>query len=337
MNAIEKRIVSSYNRFAAAIDKQLQGYMRRSNIPAFSAMLKKLTLKTFFYNHDVIKKAVGTKIVLIDNLVYDLLVESLAKSIYSAVNSTDKVDGTKVGWWTNSSIVDMVRRNSAFCPGGEDDEMYFVSYGFEAMNADTIESIEAGKAEGITLMKFLDFDESKFNGVVLAIIRNVMATVESVRTTYWPTVYQLEEGETLDDHLINIFLRSMESVKESADDDTSVETAFMESVTLFGSTVLADGGVDLENVRTVLEKTTIRYVREKIKKTKTQIEALTMYYSFKDDNDEDIMISVTFPTDTIVTVFNSQEDKIPKTMRGDLGRRLKAYVNDFCNFMFLAS
>ena len=141
----------------------------------------------------------------------------------------------------------------------------------------------------------------------------------------------------MDDHLINIFLRSMESVKESADDDTSVETAFMESVTLFGSTVLADGGVDLENVRTVLEKTTIRYVREKIKKTKTQIEALTMYYSFKDDNDEDIMISVTFPTDTIVTVFNSQEDKIPKTMRGDLGRRLKAYVNDFCNFMFLAS
>ena len=121
MTNYEKRIISSYNRFIANIDKQLQGYMRRSNIPAFSNMLKKLTVTTFFYNHDVIKKAVGTKIVLIDNLVYDLLVEALAKSIYSNVNTTDRIDSTKVGWWTNSSIVDIIRRNSAFCPGGDDD------------------------------------------------------------------------------------------------------------------------------------------------------------------------------------------------------------------------
>ena len=186
-------------------------------------------------------------------------------------------------------------------------------------------------------MKFLDFSENKFNGVILALIKNVMSTIESVRTTYWPTVYQLGPDESLDDHLVNIFLQSLESVKEGVTEDTSIETAFMESVTLFGSTVLADGGVDLDNVKNVLEKTTIRYVREKIKKSKTQIDALTMYYTFKDEDDEDIMISVTFPDDMIITVFYSQEEKIPKTMKGELGRRLKSYVNDFCNFMFLAS
>lgn len=337
MNTIEKRIVSSYNRFAATIDKQLQGYMRRSNIPAFSYMLKKLTMKTYFYNHNVIKKTIGSKIVLIDNLVYDLLVESLAKSIYSAVNTTDRVDVTKVGWWTNSTIVDMVRRNSAFCPGGTDDEMYFVSYGFEAMSKETIKGIEEGNTDGFVLMKFSDFSEPQFNSVILAIIRNVMDTIASVRTTYWPTVYQLNAGESLDDHLVNLFMTALDSVKEGVSDDTSVETAFMEAVTLFGSTVLADGGVDLENIKHVLERTEIHYVHEKIRKAKSIIDVLTMYYTFNERAEDEVLIYVSFPVDTIITIFSSSDGKIPKTMRGELGRKLKAYVNDFCNYTFLAS
>lgn len=335
MTNYEKRIISSYNRFIANVDKQLQGYMRRSNIPAFSNMLKKLTTTTFFYNHDVIKKAVGSKIVLIDNLVYDLLVEALAKSIYSVVNTTDRVDNTKVGWWTNSSIVDIIRRNSAFCPGGDDDAMYFVSYGFEAMSAETIDGINSDENTRIALMKFEDFSEAKFNTVVMAIINSTLNTIKSVRNTYWPTVYLLDYGESLDEHLVDLFLNALDSVKADASKDANLEIVFMEAVTLFGSSVLADGGVDLENVKDVLEKTTIRYANDKIKKTKTIIDALTMYYT--QTGNAETYISVTFSHSTIATVFNAARGEIPKTVRAELGRRLKSYIIDFCNYVFLIS
>lgn len=346
MTNIAKRIVSSYNKFTAPITKEVQNYLRRSNIPAFSIMLKKLDLGMYFYNHDVIAKALGDNVVLLNNLVFDCLVDAISKSIYDAVNNTTNVtDGTKVGWWTMSSITDVVRMNASFAMGGDDEAMYFVSYAFEAMTQETIDQLTTGDNPKVVMMKFSDFQEDRFNEVVNKVIENSISVLEYTQAQIWPEAFKCGPNEELRDHLVDGFITTLEDVRNACakmdDDDQVIEgmspamSAFTRAVSLFVSTTLANGGVGLDTVVDSMSKSNISYSDTVISKGKKKEPGIILIYSLKDN--PEINVSAEFPTKLIENAVNNDIKDFTKTYRAELGTKLRGIITDYCHYVFLTS
>ena len=334
-----KKIISSFNQFSAPINKQMQTYLRRSNIPAFSMMLKKLTLDTFFYNHEIIEKALGAYTVHINNLVYDCLVESVAKSIYASINPANETPGPRVGWWTMASITDLIRRNSSFCLAGEKEEMIFVTYGFAQVDQETLDKILNGEVDNVIAMKFADFSQDKFNAIINQIITNVVAVINGMEQSYWPTVYKIAEDETVDEKLIGLFYNSIGQVvgNETEDDDVKTNAEyFLSAMTLFCSSVLVNGGIALEVIQDVLAKTSVNYDDSTtIKKGKLTVPATSLIYSFNSNPEINVMLE--FTNDLIDTACQNKPGELTKTFRNELGRKLRHAVSDFCSYVFIAT
>ena len=341
-----RKIISSYNTFANPINKKIQTYLRRSNVPAFSMMMKKLTMETFFYNHDLLEKAVGKNMVLLNNLVYDCLVDALVDSIYNAVNNTtDTINPSLVGWWTKASITDMVRMGSTFCPCGDNDELYFISYGFAGVDQETLDKILAGEDPNIKAMKFADFSQDKFNVVVNQIVENTVVSIMNMQKAVWPTAYCVDSDEKLDDKLIAMFYKSLKTIKDDEmEKGTNEEVSkqdfaiacVMRALTLFVSSIMADGGVELDIVKSVLENTSINYWPSEIKKGKSSVTGTCMMYALESAPNE-IFVQVEFQNSLAISCVYNPESELTKTLRSELGRKLRRVISDFCSYTFAAS
>ena len=339
MASNDRKIMSSYNKFIAPINKSIQTYLANSSVPMFQS-LKKMSLDVYCYNYKLLEKTFGKNMVLLNNLVYDCLVESIVNSIYRGFNA----DENSVGWWTKATLTDLVRRTSAFCPAGDTEELYYVSYGFGAIDENTLNTLlEDEKTNDkctIRLMAFSDFSYAKFNQVTNQIIDNVVTTINEMIPSVWPTVYHVRDDETVEDRLMDLFDQSVSTAKDqnsTGDDEVDTLSWFTASLTLFVSSALTDGGASLEAVQDVLRKTTYRFWKMPTKgKAKDALTYGIMYSNISENEDSEergVCVVAEFTDTQINSLLSHDFDNLSNTNKNAIHKKLKKFINDFCSYL----
>lgn len=339
----DKKIVQSYNRFTNPINKSIQNYLANCRIPMFTT-LRKVTIDVYCYNYKTFEKVFGKNMVLLNNLVYDCLVDAIVASLYKSLCEAKH----QVGWWTKATLTDMVRRTSAFCPAGDTEDLYYVSYGFGAIDQNTLQTLLKDEVENpnctIRLMKFEDFSYGKFNAVTMQIINNVVTTLNEMVPSVWPTIYLTSETETVEDRLLKLLDDSVASALESKeimeDKEAEVMTNFTSAILLFVSSAIVDGGVCLEAAQHTLEQTSYKFWKEnKAKKKSTELNYGILFTNVNAENVEEktkeneASVTVEFTDKQIAAIMNREVKDLSATNRKDIARKLKRLVTDFCGYV----